>query len=92
MSFPGETQGEVGRVVAVYEEVVGETLEGAAPALRSLTDGEPKIERVNAGLDAHGEDFGEAGLDDVSGAVVDQLGDGAGSDGADVVGLVAYGV
>ena len=46
-------------------------------------------EGLDACLDAHGEDLGEGCLDDVAGAVVDELGNGAAADGANEEGLVA---
>jgi len=61
----------------------------AAPAARPLPHRLPQRERIDARLDAHREDLGQRGLDDVARAVVDELRDRSGADRPDVVGLIA---
>src|SRR5205823_3916332 len=88
----GQAQGEVRRVVLAAEELVRDPVEGALAAARALAHGLPERQRLDAGLHAQSEDLSQRGLDGVAGAVVDELGDGARSDGTDVDGFVADGV
>src|SRR5882724_9048216 len=88
----GEAQGEVRRIVLAAEELVRHPVEGALAPERTLTHRLPEGERLHPRLHAHGEDFRERGLNRVAGAVVYELGDGAGADGPHVNGLVSDGV
>ena len=50
----------------------------------------PQGLRLDAGLDAHGEGLGQRRLQNITAAIVHQFGNRAGSDGPDVIGLVAH--
>ena len=88
----GEAQRERRRVVLAGQELVDQPVEGAPAADRAGAHRLPQRQRLDAALDAHGEDLGQRGLDGIAGAVVHELGDRAGADRADVAGLVADGV
>src|SRR4051794_17943298 len=84
-----QAQCEIGGIVGAGEEFA-EPVEGARPAGRALAYRLPQIERLDPGLDAHREDFGERHVHDRAGAVMNQLGDRAGADRPDVFRLVAH--
>ena len=72
--------------------MLGQSFEHTAASAGAFADGQPEGQRVDAGLDAHSEHFGQGGLHDVAGAVMHQLGDGAAANRPDIVGGVADGV
>src|SRR2546427_676289 len=88
----GQAQRERRRVELAGQEIVGQAVEGAHAPARALADGLEDGQRIDAGLDPHREDLGHRRLDHVAGAVVDELGHGAGADRPDIIGLVADGV
>ena len=72
--------------------MLGQSLKGSTASRGAPAYGLPQRQRLDAGFNPHGEHLGQGALDDVTRAVVHQLGDGAAADGAHVVGLVADGV
>src|SRR5258706_8327809 len=87
------TREQLERLVPVHfsseQDAGGQAIEGAPAPARALADRLEQRHRVDAGLHPEGEDFRERGLHRERGAVVDQLGDRAGADRADVLRLVA---
>ena len=69
-----------------------EAIEGALASAGAGAHGLPQGERLNPGLDPHGEDLRQHHLDPVSGAVLHELGHRDGTDGADVARSVAVGI
>src|SRR5262249_14460433 len=88
----GQAQRHGRRVVAVLQKVVAEAVVQALAAVGALAHGLPERGWLEPGLGAHREDLRERRLHGVARAVVDQLGDGARADGADVDRVVAHGV
>ena len=84
-----QAQREIGGVVGAGEELA-EPVEGTGAAGRALAHRLPQFERIDAGLDAHREDFGERDIHDRARAIVHELGDRAGADRADIFRLVAH--
>src|SRR5208283_4541401 len=65
-------------------------VEGAHPAGRTLPHRLPQLKRLDPGLDPHRKDLGERHAHHCTGAIVHELGDGAGADRADIGRLVAH--
>src|SRR5205085_7656490 len=65
-------------------------VEGAPAAAGALAYRFPQRQRLDSSLDPDREHLGKRGLDAVAGAVVDELGDRAGADRADIARLVAH--
>src|SRR5712691_7492899 len=64
-------------------------VEGLPSPQRAVAHGLPQHERVNASFDPHGKRLGERGLDNIAGAIMHQLGDGASTDWTNVVRFVS---
>ena len=75
-----ELEREVRRLERALQELPAEAVERALAAERALPHRRPQLERIDAGLDAHREHFGERGLDHVARAVVHELRDRARAD------------
>ena len=67
-------------------------VEDGHPADRTATDALPQQPRVHAGLDSERHALGDGLPDRLRDHVVDELGDAAGADGADVEDVVAEGL
>ena len=85
-----QTQLEARRIELAGQEAIAPHLVGAHPPHRALTDGFPQRQRLKTGLDAHGEGFAQRLGDDSAGQVVHQLGNRAGTDIANVAGLITH--
>src|SRR5262249_56843429 len=86
----GRTAEGDGRGIEVPgQHSAGGPVDRRAPPAGARGHGLPEREGLDARLDAHREDFGQSRLHDVTGAVVDELGDRARADRPDVVRLIA---
>jgi hypothetical protein len=76
--------------VLAGQELVAEPVEGAHPAGGTLAHRLPQIDRIDPGLDAHREDFGQRHPENGTCAVVHELGNRAGADRPDIGRLVTH--
>src|SRR4029079_1913854 len=84
-----QLQGEIWRIVLAGQPLIDQRVERVTPAGRSPPQRLPQRQRLDAGLDAHGEGFRQRANDGVAGHVMHELGDGGRADRPDVARLIA---
>ena len=84
-----EAESERWRVENAGQEALGEPVERPSATGGTVADRLEQRHRVDARFDAHGENFGQRGLDRIARAIVDELGNCSGADLADVIRLIA---
>src|SRR5262245_32222484 len=88
----GQAQREVRWLVLASEELLGQPVVEALTAVRALPYRMPQGSWLHAGLHAQRKHLGQGGLHGVAGAVVDELGHGAGANRAHADDLITHGV
>src|SRR5262245_32722935 len=88
----GQAQREVWRIKMAWQEVLRQAVEGLSPTESPLAHGLPQHQWVNAGFNPHTKRLSHGRLDNIASTVMDQLGNGPGTDRPHVIGLVPNGI